>query len=62
MDVASGKAPDIAGFGSQDPVIGWSSDGRSLFVWDQELPARLYVVDLATGIRNTGRLPGNNLS
>ncbi len=50
-DVASGKTSDIPGIESHDEVIGWSSDGRSLSVWNQELPARLFFVDVASGRR-----------
>lgn len=51
VDVASGKTSDVPGLDDDDAVIGWSSDSRSLFVWDQELPARLFAVDLANGRR-----------
>jgi eukaryotic-like serine/threonine-protein kinase len=51
VDVASGKSTDIPGLGGQDAVIGWSSDSLSIYVWDQELPARLYVMNLVTGRR-----------
>ncbi|MGA2369847.1 MAG: protein kinase [Candidatus Korobacteraceae bacterium] len=51
VDVASGKTSDIPGLDDHDAVIGWSSDSHSLFVWDQELPVRLFAVDLATGRR-----------
>jgi serine/threonine protein kinase len=51
VDVAFGKISDIPGIDNQDAVIGWSSDSRSIFVWDQELPARLFAIDVATGRR-----------
>ena len=51
VDVASGRTSDIPGLEDHDAVIGWNSDSHSLFVWDQELPARLFAVDLTTGKR-----------
>jgi hypothetical protein len=51
VDLASGKIGDIAGLDSQDAVVGWNSDSRSLFVWDQQLPARLFAIDVVTGRR-----------
>ena len=51
VDVASGKTSDIPGLEEHHVAVGWSSDRRPLFVWDQELPARLFAVDLATSRR-----------
>lgn len=51
VDVATGKSSDIPGIDGRDEVIGWSSGGRSVFVWDQDLPARLFAVDVDTGRR-----------
>ena len=51
VEVASGKSSEIPGIETHDEVLGWSSDGHSLFVWNQELPARINLVDLASGRR-----------
>ena len=51
VDVESGKTSDILGIDGRDRVIGWNSNGRFLFVWDQVLPARLFALDVTTGRR-----------
>ncbi|MBZ5629851.1 MAG: protein kinase [Acidobacteriia bacterium] len=51
VDVASGKMSDVPGIEKQDEVLGWGTDGRMLAVWNQELPARLSLVDVASGRR-----------
>ena len=52
VDVASGKISDIPGIDGRDEVIGWSSNSRSVLVWNQELPAQLFALDVATGRRD----------
>lgn len=56
VDIASGKTSDIPGIDGRDGVIGWSSNSRSVLVWDQELPARLFALDVATGRRDLVQL------
>jgi eukaryotic-like serine/threonine-protein kinase len=51
VDVASGAVSEIAGLEKEDEVLGWSLDGHSVNVWNQELPARVSQVDVATGKR-----------
>jgi Tol biopolymer transport system component len=51
VDVASGQVSAVPGLEPDDEVMGWSSDGRSLTVWNQELPARVTMVDIASGRR-----------
>src|SRR5260370_24863307 len=51
VDVASGKLSDVAGIEKEDEVIGWNQDGNMVIVWNQELPARISMVDIATGKR-----------
>ena len=51
VDVPTGMTINIPGLDDHDAVIGWSSDNQSLFVWDREVPARLFAMDLATGRR-----------
>jgi eukaryotic-like serine/threonine-protein kinase len=51
VDVASSKVSDIGGLEKQDEVLGWNADGRMLVVWNQELPARISLVDVASGKR-----------
>jgi serine/threonine protein kinase len=50
----SGGAPTpLKGFEAQDRPVGWTADGRSVYVGTNEraLPARVFRVDLATGAR-----------
>ena len=51
VDVASRKAGDVAGIEKEDEVLGWDLDGRSVLVWNQEVPARISMVDVASGKR-----------
>ena len=51
VDVASGKVSDVGGIEKQEEVLGWNADGRMLLVWNQELPARISMVALASGRR-----------
>ncbi len=42
----------VAGFDPGELPIGWTAEGRGLYVWNpSELPARVYVVDVPTGRR-----------
>ncbi|HLW78254.1 MAG TPA: hypothetical protein VKU44_01530, partial [Terriglobia bacterium] len=50
--VAGGDPRPIPGFAASEEPINWSSDGRSLFVYQPgELPARVYRLDVSTGRR-----------
>jgi Tol biopolymer transport system component len=51
VDVASGKVSDIPGIDKEDEVLGWSVEGLKLLAWNQELPARISMVDVASGRR-----------
>jgi eukaryotic-like serine/threonine-protein kinase len=51
VEISSGKASDITSIEANDAVLGWSSDGRSVLVWNQELPARISQVDVTSGRR-----------
>ncbi|MGI9101498.1 MAG: protein kinase domain-containing protein [Terriglobales bacterium] len=51
VDVSTGKISDVAGTEPQDEVIGWGNDGHTLVVWNQEVPARVSLVDMASGKR-----------
>ena len=53
VDVASGEVSDVRGVEKQDEVLGWSLDGHMLVVWNKELPARISLVNLVTGGRQT---------
>jgi DNA-binding winged helix-turn-helix (wHTH) protein/Tol biopolymer transport system component len=49
---AEGSYRDAPGLAVGDAPIRWAVDGRSLFVYSRrELPARLYLLDLATGVK-----------
>jgi Tol biopolymer transport system component len=50
--VDSGSARRLAGVGDGESPVAWSADGRGVLVWRREqLPARIYRVDLETGTR-----------
>ncbi len=51
VDVASGKVSDISGLDKEDEVLGWNADGSALNVWNQQLPARVSQIDVASGKR-----------
>ena len=51
VDVASGKVSDIPDIQREDEVLGWNPDGSKLVVWNQELPARVSMVDAVSGRR-----------
>jgi eukaryotic-like serine/threonine-protein kinase len=51
VDVSSGKVSDIGGMDKQDEVLGWNLDDRTITVWNQELPARISIVDVTSGRR-----------
>ena len=51
VDVASGKVSDVPGLDKEDEVLGWSADGSAINVWNQQLPARVSQVDVASGKR-----------
>ena len=51
IDVASGKGRDLPGIEKDEEVLGWNSDGSSVVVWNQELPARISLVNVETGKR-----------
>ena len=51
LDVAPGKTSAVPGVEAHEEVLGWSTDGASLLVWDQELPAKIYSLNLSNGRR-----------
>ena len=51
VDVASGQVSEIPGLEKDDEVLGWSLDSRVVNVWNQDLPARVSQLDVATGKR-----------
>jgi hypothetical protein len=51
VDIDSGKASDIPGLEKEDEVLGWNADGSWLNVWNQQVPARVSQVELASGKR-----------
>ena len=51
VDAASGAVSEILGIEKNDEVLGWNLDGRMVNVWNQDLPARLSRVDVASGRR-----------
>ncbi|MBZ5568857.1 MAG: serine/threonine-protein kinase [Acidobacteriia bacterium] len=51
VDVAAGKVSDIPGIEIHEEVIGWNTDGHKLVAWDQQLPTRIFLVDVGSGSR-----------
>jgi Tol biopolymer transport system component len=51
VDVASGKVSAVTGVEVGEQMLAWNADGRGIVVWNQELPAKITNVDLATGKR-----------
>jgi dipeptidyl aminopeptidase/acylaminoacyl peptidase len=61
--VDGGEPRPIPGFPQGDTAVGWSSDGRSLFIYRPgELPAKIYRLDVATGQKQLWRelMPADN--
>jgi hypothetical protein len=51
IDVASGKGLDLPGVEKDEAVMNWNSEGSSVVVWNQDLPARISLVNVDTGKR-----------
>jgi eukaryotic-like serine/threonine-protein kinase len=53
LDVNGGEPRPVAGFGSDDRPVAWSTDGRSVFVAHEEsdLTETVYRMDLSSGAR-----------
>ena len=51
VDIASGKITDIPGLEKDEEVLGWNADGSALNVWNQQLPARVSQIEIASGKR-----------
>ena len=44
-----GESRPIAGLVNGEFPLRFSADGKSIFVWKRDLPARVYTIDLASG-------------
>ncbi len=52
IDTASGTASDVPGLDDEhDEVIGWTEDGKGLTIWSKEMPAKIWILDVASGRR-----------
>ncbi len=49
--IAPADGGPVAGTRIGDLPVAWESSSRALFVWDREIPLRVFRVDLATGAR-----------
>lgn len=49
--IAGGGGKPVAGTEKGDLPVAWDSSSGALFVWDREIPLRVFRVDLATGGR-----------
>jgi hypothetical protein len=49
--VEGGKPLPIAGRSSEDRIIQWTADGRSLFLYQDAEPNKIWLLDVATGQR-----------
>ena len=52
VEVDSGKVSGISGLDKEDEVLGWNLDGSMVITWNQELPARISTIDVASGHRH----------
>jgi hypothetical protein len=51
IDVASGNVRELPGVEKDEEVMCWNSDDSSVVVWNQDLPARISLVNVDTGKR-----------
>lgn len=51
VDIESGKVREVPGLTPHDEVIGWTEDGKSLSIWNMEMPAKVWTLDIASGRR-----------
>lgn len=49
--LSGGSAEPTRGISSNELPLQWDTDGRTIYVWDRTLPARVYRVDPRTGTR-----------
>jgi len=53
--IAGGAPSDLAAIQANDEPVGWSTDGRAVFVSTRTIPARLERIELTTGARRVIR-------
>jgi len=51
VDIDSQKVSEVPGLGLHEEVIGWTEDGKALSIWNQEIPAKVWILDIASGQR-----------
>ena len=51
VELGSGQPSDVVGVGEHEEVIGWTEDSRSLIVRTEELPTKVFSVEIGTGKR-----------
>jgi len=53
LDVSGSEPKPISGLIQDDYVVGWTADGRSIYVVRGELRAEVSIVDVVSGARTT---------
>jgi len=51
VDIASGQTRELPGIEKDEEVMSWNQDGSSVVVWNQDLPARISLVNVESGKR-----------
>src|SRR5207342_1121398 len=51
VEIGSDKASDVPGIGAHEEVLGWTEDGKSVTLRTEELPTKVFIVEVATGKR-----------
>jgi hypothetical protein len=49
--VDAGEAQPVKGLSSDEIPVQWDTSNRKLYVWDRRLPAKIFLLDIKTGIR-----------
>jgi eukaryotic-like serine/threonine-protein kinase len=51
VEIGSDKLTPVPGIGEYEEVLGWTDDAKSLTVRTEELPTKIFIVEVATGKR-----------
>jgi len=51
VEIGSGKLSDVPGIGAHEEVLGWTEDGKSVTLRTEELPTKVFIVEVSTGRR-----------
>jgi eukaryotic-like serine/threonine-protein kinase len=51
VEISSGKLSEVLGIDEHEEVLGWTEDGKSVTVRTEDLPTKIFIVEVATGKR-----------